>query len=111
MTGVNRNEVGRADESIRASLLRSPPARSTPALKPHSQAVSLPNDRHPDAADRGRNDHRQRAWRSRFQLRGRYGARSFYGNRTTRIAAAACGRNSLGIEVDPVCMETALKRL
>ena len=35
----------------------------------------------------------------------------FTGTATTQIAAAACGRNSLGIEVDPVYMETALKRL
>ena len=35
----------------------------------------------------------------------------FTGTASTQIAAAACGRNSLGIEVDPVYMETALKRL
>ena len=35
----------------------------------------------------------------------------FAGTATTQIAAAACGRNSLGIEVDPVYMEAALKRL
>ena len=35
----------------------------------------------------------------------------FTGSASTQIAAAACGRNSLGIEVDPVYMETALKRL
>ena len=35
----------------------------------------------------------------------------FTGTASTQIAAVACGRNSLGIEVDPVYMETALKRL
>ena len=35
----------------------------------------------------------------------------FTGTATTQVAAAACGRNSLGIEVDPVYMAAALKRL
>ena len=35
----------------------------------------------------------------------------FTGTASTQIAAVACGRNSLGIEVDPVYTETALKRL
>lgn len=33
------------------------------------------------------------------------------GTASTQVAAAACGRNSLGIEVDPVYMEAALNRL
>ena len=35
----------------------------------------------------------------------------FTGTASTQIAAAACGRNSVGIEVDPVYMEAALSRL
>ncbi len=35
----------------------------------------------------------------------------FTGTGSTQVAAAACGRNSIGIEVDPVYMETALNRL
>lgn len=35
----------------------------------------------------------------------------FAGTATTQVAAAACGRNSLGIEIDPIYFETALKRL
>ena len=35
----------------------------------------------------------------------------FMGTASTQVAAIACGRNSVGIEVDPVYFETALKRL
>ena len=35
----------------------------------------------------------------------------FTGAASTQIAAAACGRNTLGIEVDPVYFDTALERL
>lgn len=35
----------------------------------------------------------------------------FTGTASTQVAAAACGRNSLGIEVDPVYFDKALMRL
>ncbi|MDE0228622.1 MAG: DNA methyltransferase [Spirochaetaceae bacterium] len=35
----------------------------------------------------------------------------FNGTATTQVAAAACGRNSIGIEVDPVYFEDGLDRL
>ena len=35
----------------------------------------------------------------------------FMGTATTQVAAAACGRNSLGIEVDPLYFEMAAKRV
>ncbi len=35
----------------------------------------------------------------------------FTGTASTQVAAAACGRNSVGIEVDPVYFERGLKRL
>ena len=35
----------------------------------------------------------------------------FNGTATTQIAAAACGRNSVGIEVDPVYHADGLERL
>ena len=35
----------------------------------------------------------------------------FMGTASTQVAAIACGRNSVGIEVDPVYVETALRRL
>lgn len=35
----------------------------------------------------------------------------FMGTASTQVAAIACGRHSVGIEVDPVYFETALKRL
>ena len=35
----------------------------------------------------------------------------FTGTASTQIAAAACGRNSIGIEVDPLYYERALTRL
>ena len=35
----------------------------------------------------------------------------FNGTATTQVAAAACGRNSIGIEVDPVYYADGLERL
>ena len=35
----------------------------------------------------------------------------FNGTATTQVAAAACGRNSIGIEVDPVYFKDGLDRL
>lgn len=48
---------------------------------------------------------------NRLQLRGDTVLDPFNGTATTQVAAAACGRNSIGIEVDPVYYADGLERL